>query len=99
MIIKTDQDEIRKYLSDESGFKGYCDNVCFPENEKDILEVLKQCNRTKTKITISGNGTGLTSGRVPEGGIVLSMEKLNAIQEINENKKCVQVQPGVILND
>jgi D-lactate dehydrogenase (cytochrome) len=99
MIIKTDQDEIRKYLSDESGFKGYCDNVCFPENEQDILEVLKQCNRTKTKITISGNGTGLTSGRVPEGGVVLSMEKLNAIPEINESKKYVLTQPGVILND
>ena len=87
MIIKTDQDEIQKYLSDESGYKGYCDNVSFPENERDILEVVKQCNSTKTKITISGNGTGLTSGRVPEGGVVLSMEKLNAIIEINENEK------------
>ena len=99
MIIKTDQDEIQKYLSDESGYKGYCDNVSFPENERDILEVVKQCNSTKTKITISGNGTGLTSGRVPEGGVVLSMEKLNAIIEINENEKYIIVQPGVILND
>ena len=47
MIIKTDPDEIRKYLSDESGFKGYCDNVCFPENEMDILEVLKQTIKTE----------------------------------------------------
>jgi len=99
MIVKTEPDEIRKYLSDESGYKGYCDNVCFPENENDIIEVVKQCNATKTKITISGNGTGLTSGRVPEGGVVLSMEKLNAIPEINENEKYVLVQPAVILND
>jgi len=99
MIIKTDQEEILKYLSDESGYKGYCDKVCFPENEKDVIEVVKQCNEAKIKITISGNGTGLTSGRVPEGGVVLSMEKLSKIPEINEPGKYALVQPGVILSD
>ena len=99
MIIKTELDEIRKYLSDESGYRGVCDTVSFPESEKDILKIVKQSNTTKTKITISGNGTGLTGGRVPEGGIVLSMEKLNKIPEINENEKYAVVQPGVILDD
>ncbi len=99
MLIKKDQDEIQKYLTDESSYKGYCDAVYFPENEKEVEEILIECNKTKTKVTIAGAGTGLTSGRVPEGGIVLSIEKLNKILEINEKEKYVRVEPGLFLRD
>jgi len=47
-------------------------------------------------MTVSGNGTGLTGARVPEGGIVISMEKMNKMIELNESEKYLRVQPGMI---
>jgi D-lactate dehydrogenase (cytochrome) len=99
MIIKTSPDEIQNYLSDASNLKGYCDAVYFPQNESDVIEVMKEANEKKTKVTISGNGTGLTGARVPQGGIVISTDKMNRIIEINEDKKTAIVEPGVILAD
>ena len=99
MIIKTSPDEIQNYLSDASNLKGKCDAVCFPENEMDVTDILKEANAKKIRVTISGNGTGLTGARVPQGGIVISTEKMNRIIEINENEKTATVEPGVILAD
>lgn len=99
MITKTDKDAIQSYLRDESSFVGTCDAVYIPENENEAINIVKQCNQSKTKITIAGNGTGLTSGRVPMGGIVLSMEKMNKILDLNEKEKFIIVQSGVLLAD
>jgi len=99
MIVKKEISEIESFFSDESGYKGSCDAVYFPENEEDILEILKYCNQEKIKITIAGAGTGLTSGRVPEGGIVISLEKLNKIIELNTTEKYVITQPAVFLGE
>lgn len=99
MITKKEQDQIQRYLTDESNVKGTCDAVFIPENENEIIEIIKKCNADKTKVTIAGNGTGLTSGRVPQGGIVLSLEKMNKILVLNEKEKFVVVQPGVLLSE
>lgn len=98
MIIKTSPDEIQSYLTDASNFKGFCEAVYFPENENDVIEILQEANEKKIKVTISGNGTGLTGARVPQGGIVISTDKLNHIIEINEDEKTATVDPGVILD-
>lgn len=99
MIIKTSPDEIENYLSDASNFKGRCDAVYIPDSPDEIAGILKEANRNKTPVTISGNGTGLTGARVPLGGILISTEKLNRIIEINRDEHFVIVEPGVILND
>lgn len=99
MITKTEQELIQSYLTDESNVKGTCDAVYIPESEDEIVELIKKCNANKTKVTIAGNGTGLTSGRVPLGGIVLSLEKMNKILGLNEEEKFIIVQPGVLLSE
>jgi D-lactate dehydrogenase (cytochrome) len=99
MIIKTSPDEIQNYLSDASNFKGFCDAVYFPENEYEISEILKEANSKNIPVTVSGNGTGLTGARVPQGGIVISTEKMNAVLEINKEQLYAVVQPGVLLSE
>ncbi|MDR3627902.1 MAG: FAD-binding oxidoreductase [Ignavibacteriaceae bacterium] len=99
MIIKTSPDEIQNYLSDASNYKGFCEAVYFPENEQDISGILKEASIKNTPVTISGNGTGLTGARVPQGGIVISTEKLNKIIEINKEQLSAEVEPGVLLSD
>ena len=99
MISKTDKSEIQNYLSDASNYKGNCESVYFPESKEDVIELVKQANANKTKVTIAGNGTGLTGGSVPEGGILISTDKLNKIIEINQEEKYAVVQPGVLLQE
>jgi D-lactate dehydrogenase (cytochrome) len=99
MIIKTSPDEIQNYLVDASNFKGYCDAVYLPSDEKGIIEILKEANSKKQKITIAGNHTGLSGGCVPLGGIVISTEKMNKILEINSENKSAIVEPAVILRE
>lgn len=99
MIVKTSADEIQSYLIDASNLKGFCDAVYFPENESDVINILKEANEKKVKVTVSGNGTGLTGARVPNGGIVIATDKMNRIVELNENEKIATVEPAVILSD
>ncbi|HEY7751349.1 MAG TPA: FAD-binding oxidoreductase, partial [Ignavibacteriaceae bacterium] len=99
MIVKSIQDEIQNYLADASNTKGFCDSVYFPENENDIISILKEADKKKIPITISGNRTGLTGACVPNGGIVISTEKLNKVIEINYKEMFALVEPGVLLSD
>lgn len=99
MIIKNEKSEIENYLVDSANYHGYCDAVYFPENESDIIQIFKSANQNKQKVTVAGNGTGLTGARVPEGGIVIATDKLNKIIDINKDKKYAIVQPGVVLKD
>ena len=99
MIIKTNQDEFLSYLSDASSYEGRAEAVYLPESEAEIIALVKQCTRDGVRMTVSGNRTGLTGAGVPEGGIVVSTEKLNKIMELSPHDKFVYVQPGVILKD
>lgn len=99
MIIKTSPDEIENFLTDAANVKGYCDAVYFPESESEVIEAVKLADRDHLSLTVSGNGTGLTGGRVPKGGIVLSTERLNNIKEISKEGRYAIVEPGVILKD
>ena len=99
MIIKTEQDEIQNYLVDASNTKGFCDTVYIPESVDEISAILIDANNKMQPVTISGNGTGLTGARVPQGGIVISTEKLNKIIEINTEEMYAIVEPGVILSE
>lgn len=98
MIIKNNQDEILNYLTDASNFQGECDTLYIPENEEELILLVKSLYQSNIKFTISGAGTGLTGGRVPKGGVVISTEKLNKIIEINLQENYAIVQAGVYLS-
>lgn len=97
MISKTNKEEIQDYLVDAANYQGDCEAVYFPENENEIVELVNKANNENVKLTVSGNGTGLTGARVPEGGIVLATDKLNKVIEIADDYAVVQ--PGVLLSE
>ena len=99
MIVKTNPDEFENFVVDASNFKGNCDAVYFPENVAEVVSIVKEANTNKTKITIAGNGTGLTGARVPLNGIVISTDKLNKILEINQTEFYAVIEPAVLLSD
>ncbi|MCB0729942.1 MAG: FAD-binding oxidoreductase, partial [Ignavibacteriae bacterium] len=94
-----DKSDFESYLSDAANVKGDCEGIYFPENENEIVELIKKANNENLKITISAGRTGLNGGCVPENGILISTEKLNKVIEINTENKCAVVEPGVVLSD
>jgi len=99
MIIKTDPDTIQNYLSDASNYRGSSDKVYIPDNSNELQKAVSECYFSKTPFTISGAGTGLTGGRVPQKGAIISTENLNHIIQIDENARLAKVQPGLLLSE
>jgi len=67
------------YLEDASGAKGHADRICVPADEAELLATLADAHREHAPITIAGGGSGLTGGRVPNGGWQISMEKFRRL--------------------
>lgn len=90
------------YLTDESRLTGNADWIAFPENEEDVREALGFVRDRGVTVTISGARTGIAGGAVPEGGLLLSLEKINRILEIgkeDEGDYYAIVEPGLLLVD
>ncbi len=70
--------------------------VVLPENEAQIVEILKICLRLNVQIVPRGAGTGLSGGATPiADGVVLSTARLNKIVKLDPHARTAVVQPGV----
>lgn len=100
MQVKTATDEIQNYLVDASNLQGgFAEKLFFPETAEEIAEIVRQAHEKGIKITVSGARTGTVGGAIPFGGWIISLEKLNKIKEIDDEKKIAVVESGVILRD
>jgi FAD/FMN-containing dehydrogenase len=68
------------YLEDASGSKGHADRICIPADEAELIALLREAADKNIAITIAGGGSGLTGGRVPNGGWLISMEKFRRLE-------------------
>jgi len=84
------------YLEDASNYQGHADKILIPETEAELVSILRQAQESVTPVTIAGGGSGLTGGRVPEGGWCVSLEKFNRL-EVREGLAVCGA--GVILRD
>lgn len=74
--------------------------VCLvlPETTEEISNILKWCYSNDTPIVVHGGLTNLVGGTETTGHeIVLSLERMNSIEEIDEQGRTATVQSGVIL--
>lgn len=100
MIIKNDQDTIKSYFEDSSNLKGgYAKSVAIPEDIASLSGAVSEANKSNTPVTISGGGTGTTGARIPFGGIVISLERLNRIIDISTENMRGIAQAGVLVEE
>lgn len=98
MHVKTQKDDLENYLTDASNLPGgHADKLFVPETAEEVSEILKEANRLKIPVTVSGARTGTVGGAIPFGGYVISLERLNRIKEIGDEFAVVEC--GVILTD
>lgn len=96
-----DKDILEKYSSDEtSNLKFSPDMLVRAITVSDVSTTMRICNNHLFPIIPRGAGTGVTGGALPvNGGVVLSLEKMNRILEIDTENMVAVVEPGVITGD
>jgi glycolate oxidase len=70
--------------------------VALPENEEQVVNILKACKALGVPVVPRGSGTGLSGGAMPiEQGLVLSLAKFKKILQVDPFTRTAVVQPGV----
>ncbi len=83
-------------VEDASGLQGWADRVLKPGQPGEVAECLAQAAKAGIPVTVSGAGTGVTGGRVPQGGWLLSLERFDRLEVSGGGARC---GAGVLLKD
>jgi glycolate oxidase len=94
-------DRLEPYTHDETvGLRADPEVAVRVTSAEQVAEIFRLANRERLPVTPRGAGYGLSGGAVAvQGGIVLSLEKMNRILEIDKDNLMVTVEPGVITGD
>lgn len=96
--VTTDAEKMEPYSHDELTDPKYVrmpEVVVFPTTTEQVAEVVKLANAKVIPIIPRGAGTGLASAAVAfQGGIVLSLEKMNKVLELDKENMVMVVEPG-----
>ena len=72
--------------------------VALPRNTAAVSSVLRLCNRANVAVVPQGGMTGMAGGGTPiRGCVALSLERMNAIEEVDTDGATMTVQAGVPL--
>ncbi|MEI8243264.1 MAG: FAD-binding oxidoreductase [bacterium] len=88
-------------LRDESRRTGTADGIAFPASMEEACALLRLAAKQGSRVTIQGARTGIAAGAVPDGGLVLSLARLDHILDVSldaAGNARVRVQPGVTLS-
>src|SRR5437879_10626346 len=96
--VLSDPEELLVYESDGlTLFRALADFVVFPTSAEHVAAVVRLANRAELPFVARGAGTGLSGGCLPaEGGIVLSMMRMNRVLEVDYDNQLAVVEPGLV---
>ena len=95
--VLIEREDVIVYEQDGSIFQVMPEIVVLPADVGQVSAVVKAAKQANVPIIPRGSGTGLAGGAVPaEGGIVLSLARLNRILKIDLQNRIAVVEPGVI---
>src|SRR5215475_9959839 len=96
--VLSDPDELLVYESDGlTLFRALADFIVFPTAAEHVAAIVKVANREKLPFVARGAGTGLSGGCLPsEGGIVISMMRMNRVLEVDYDNQLAVVEPGLV---
>jgi FAD/FMN-containing dehydrogenase len=78
-----------------TGLRGSADALIAPPDAETVAQAVRWCYEHDVPITVRGGGTGLSGGAVPDGGVVLSMERLNQVRSLEPEWWRCEVEAGV----
>jgi glycolate oxidase len=96
--VLSDPEELLTYESDGlTLFRALADFVVFPSTAEQVVAVVRLANREQLPFVARGAGTGLSGGCLPaEGGIVVSLMRMNRVLEVDYDNQLAVVEPGLV---
>ena len=90
--------ELAAYESDGlTAFKATPLAVAVPETQEEVIALVRACHAEGIPFVARGSGTSLSGGSMPvEGGIVITLNRLNRIVRLDHEERIAVVEAGVI---
>ena len=97
--VLTDPGLVAAYATDWTGrFTGAAAGVVRPADTEQVATCVRLCADAGVPITAQGGNTGLAGGAVPaDGGMVLSLRRLDAVAEVDQAAAELRAQAGAPL--
>ena len=97
--VATDADALAPYLVEWRGrFRGNTPLLALPASTAEVADVVRLCAEAGVSITTQGGNTGLVGGQIPDGEVLLSLKRMNAIRAIDADNDSLVAEAGVVLN-
>lgn len=96
--VLTDPDVVAPYLVERRGlYAGTAPAILRPGSTAEVAAAVGLCAQAGVPFVAQGGNTGLTGGGVPQGAMVVSLERLSAVRAIDRVGATVTVGAGAIL--
>jgi D-lactate dehydrogenase len=93
--VLVDPAERWPYGYDNSRRHALPDAVVYATSHTDVVRVVTLCDQYRVPLIARGRGTGTTGATVPlDGGVVLSLERMNRILKIDPANRALVTEPG-----
>ena len=81
-------------------YTGFTSAILLPKNTEEVSQVLKWCFAHSAALVPQGGNTGMVGGATPMNGeLVLSLKRMNAIEEVDDASGQLVTQSGTTLAD
>src|SRR5256712_6940481 len=98
--VLVEKEDVIVYEQDGSIMQVLPEVFVLPGSTEQVAGVVRAVRRANVPIVPRGSGTGLAGGAVPaEGGVVISLARMNRILELDLRDRIAVVEPGVINQD
>ena len=77
-----------------------CKGVCFPRTTQDVSSILQWCHEHQQEVVVHGGLTNLVGGtQTDPNQLVISLEKMNAIEPVDTQNRTITAQAGAVLEN
>lgn len=95
--VSEEKADLEVYATDSSRINGTARLVLWPENAKQVHQVILFAKRANLNLIFRGGGTNLVGSTVPQNSVVIDMSKMNRILDVG--KDFIVVEPGITVDD
>src|SRR5690606_27827743 len=93
--FSTDPDQIAPHLTEWRGrYSGRTPCLVSPANTAEAADIVKLCAAAGAAITPQGGNTGLVGGQIPDGEVLVSMKRMNAIRAVDAANDSLIAEAG-----
>jgi FAD/FMN-containing dehydrogenase len=86
-----------RLVEDRGLFTGTALALLRPGSTQEVAACLRLCHAARVPVIPQGGNTGLVGGGVPDGGIILTTDRLNRIRNVDATNATMTVEAGCIL--